>query len=316
MDAFYEQGMFTNGLSTIQADELHSYEEGIQVLGQVMLLDFGNPIQLERAMETAAALERITGINKAGHRHIRSSYFSGTTIAEEGVWGWQKTNSLLALHPAIALVDYNGSPHVKKWLLEIADGLIAHYLPDAHGRAVAEDEHRVRDRPRAGAGGGPDVPSDRAWPLLWAAYRWTGDRKYVQPIRRHRSARPLGPQRERDRPPRPAAGVGRAVAGLPGGRGDSARHLAWQLTGDTKQLESLYEDQVRAVALRDYINTDGSLWIDRVNVPMTEIQRARLGGVALVRNIYVPGHAVSWRFDGSGRREGRACSSRMRRLST
>ena len=43
MDAFYEQGMFTNGLSTIQTDELHSYEEGIQVLGQSLLLDFGNP---------------------------------------------------------------------------------------------------------------------------------------------------------------------------------------------------------------------------------------------------------------------------------
>jgi hypothetical protein len=82
-----------------------------------------------------------------------------------------------------------------------------------------------------------------------------------------------------------------------GGRGDSARHLAWQLSGDVKPLESMYEDQVRAIALREYINTEGSLWIDRVNVPMTEIQRERLGGVALVRNMWVPGHAVSWRFD-------------------
>ena len=64
MDAFYEQGMFTNGLSTIQTDELHSYEEGIQVLGQAMLLDYGSPKQLERAMETA-------GSNRADHRRQR-----------------------------------------------------------------------------------------------------------------------------------------------------------------------------------------------------------------------------------------------------
>jgi hypothetical protein len=46
----------------------------------------------------------------------------------------------------------------------------------------------------------------------------------------------------------------------------------------------------------NYINTEGSLWIDRVNVPITEIQRARLGGVALVRNSLFPGHTVSWEF--------------------
>ena len=81
MEAVYAQGMFTNGLSTIQTDELHSYEEGINVLGQAMMLDYGGPTHIERAMETAAATERVTGVNAAGHRHIRSSYFSGTTIA-------------------------------------------------------------------------------------------------------------------------------------------------------------------------------------------------------------------------------------------
>src|SRR5204863_7728045 len=35
---------------------------------------------------------------------------------------------------------------------------------------------------------------------------------------------------------------------------------------------------------------------DRVNVPFTELQRARLGGVALVRNTYYPGNSISWKF--------------------
>ena len=33
LDAFYQQGMFTDGFPTIQADDLHSYEEGISTLG-------------------------------------------------------------------------------------------------------------------------------------------------------------------------------------------------------------------------------------------------------------------------------------------
>jgi hypothetical protein len=296
MEAFYEQGLFTKGLSTIQTDELHSYEEGIQVLGQELLLDFGDPKHLERAMETAASLERITGINKAGHRHIRSSYFSGTTVAEEGVWGWQKTNSLLALHPAIALVDYNGSPRVKRWLLEVADGLIAHYTPEQPGRPKVLHTNIEFATDAAPPAGGM-FSSDRAWPLLWAAYRWTGDRKYAQPMI--------------DAGPRALGGLnanmldhlalretwGTQIQGG-GGRGRGDRHAAWQVTGDVTVLEGLYTDQVRAAALREYINTHGSLWIDRVNVPMTDIQRARLGGVALVRNLYVPGHAVSWQFSG------------------
>jgi hypothetical protein len=44
------------------------------------------------------------------------------------------------------------------------------------------------------------------------------------------------------------------------------------------------------------MNTEGSLWIDRIALPFSELQRARLGGIALVRNSLYPGHAVSWTF--------------------
>jgi hypothetical protein len=82
----------------------------------------------------------------------------------------------------------------------------------------------------------------------------------------------------------------------PGGASYATQHLAWQLTGDKTFLESLYGGQIEWSRLREYINTLGSLWIDRVDVPSIELQRARLGGVALARNVYFPGHAVSWRF--------------------
>ena len=88
------------------------------------------------------------------------------------------------------------------------------------------------------------------------------------------------------RPPSPAASFRTSASG----------HFAWQMTGDKRALESLYASQIEACAALEFINTEGSLWIDRVGVPVADIQRARLGGVALVRNALYPGHTVSWKF--------------------
>ncbi len=296
LDAFYAQGMFTNGLSTIQTDELHSYEEGIQVLGQALLLDYASPLQLERAMETAGATEKITGVNAAGHRHIKTTYFSGTKMATEGVWGWSKPSSYLVLHPAMSLVEFNGSPRVKKWLLELADGLLAHRRVDANGVpsiATTIEFATDKDLPGAGLGAG----ADRALTVLWAAYRWTGDRKYLQPFL-DAGPRALGQLSANGLDLMGVRGSwGPKLPQMAAGGSDSAtRHFAWQATGDVTYLEDLYADQARAARLREYINTLGSLWIDRVNVPDAEIQRARLGGIALVRNYTYAGHVVSWRF--------------------
>jgi len=41
----------------IQADELHSYEEGINCLAKNLILDYASPLQLERAMVTARGLK-------------------------------------------------------------------------------------------------------------------------------------------------------------------------------------------------------------------------------------------------------------------
>jgi hypothetical protein len=307
LDAFYAQGLFTNGLSTIQTDELHSYEEGIQVLGQALMLDYGSPKQLERAMETSLAAERITGVNKAGHRHIRSSYFSGTTIAEEGVWGWSKPSSYLMLHPAMALVEYNGAPRVRKWLLELADGVLAHRKADESGAySLRTTIQFTTDEDLAGVsgtGGG----TERVYPLLWAAFRWTGDRKYLQPFvdAGVRSLASIAADALDIAGWRSDWGPNVLGALSPGiGRADYAlRHFAWQLTGDLRHLEAIYTDQAENSALREYINTEGSLWTDRVSVDQGELQRARLGGVALERNAIYPGHAVSWAFAAPGDEE-------------
>jgi hypothetical protein len=316
MDAFYSQGMFTNGLPTIQADELHSYEEGIQVLGQSLLLDYGDPKQLERAMETSRSLIALTGINSAGHRHIRSSYYSGLRMAEEEPWGWSKPSSILAFHPAMMLVAYNGNPQMKQIITELADGFLAHRPKESSGSFRQSIAIRFSDDKEA--------PNNRGnvLPIFWAAWKWTGEAKYLEPFK-DQGPRALdsipanaldslslrqtwgseiaammngepGAQRRFSSPNTPNPNSQRLNAPPPNNNAFS--HFAWQMTGDKHLLESLYASQIEASAIREYMNTEGSLWIDRIALPFSELQRARLGGIALVRNSLYPGHAVSWTF--------------------
>src|SRR5215469_11446358 len=298
LDAIYDQNLFTNGLATAQYDELHSYEDGINVLGQALMIDYGSPKQLERAMVTAKRLEWLTGINSAGQRQIRSAYYSGTKMAENGVWGWAKSRSYMVFHPALMLVLYNGTPETRKMVLDVADGFLAHRHKDANGKYsmhYAVNFHTNEDLP-----GGQEP-----WFVLWAAYRWTGDKKYLAPFEddpgwalRTINADALDFLGVRDTWGKEL--LGQKVSDRrtdAGNANETTMHFEWQLTGDTSYLNKLYLSQIETAADREFINREGSLWIDRVYFNNGELQRARLGGVALMRNYVYPGNVVSWRFD-------------------
>jgi len=310
LEAAITNGMFTNGLCTIQADELHGYEEGIDCLSANLILDYGNPTQLERAMATERGIERITGINAAGHRHFRTSYYNGNKMATEDPWGYAKAYSYLVLQPGQLLVDYDGNPEAKQVLLEMADGLLAHRESDGHGHYTLPSAIHFSDDKDARATRGY-FP----WHVFWGAWRWTGDHKYLTPIldegvsglmvvnanaldwlgeRNDLGRRILEGEKGRTLDTRPNDGRGTERASTY--RYTARDHFLWQLTGDKSYLERLYAAQIEQCDLLDYINTEGSLWIDRVGVPYAELQRARLGGVALLRNELYPGHTVSWRF--------------------
>jgi hypothetical protein len=311
LEAAFKNGMFTNGISTIQTDELHSYEEGINCLAQNLILEYGSPRQLERAMATARGVESITGINSAGHRHIRTSYFSGKRMAEEEPWGRSKPYSYLVLQPGQLLVDFNGNPAAKKYMLELADGLLAHRRADAKGHFVLPMAIRYADD--------QEVEATRGYfptHVFWGAWKWTGDRKYLDPIFDNGTTAVMavnanaldlldlrkewGPRivaGEKGRATETRANDGRGSARANANRYASSDQYVWQLTGDKARLEKIYAAQIEECNLLQFVDTEGSLWIDRVGVPTAELQRARLGGVALMRNSLYPGHVVSWKFD-------------------
>lgn len=313
LDAIYENGMFTGGLSTIQTDGLHAHEEGIEAQTQAMLVDYGSPKQVERMMETVRALdEKVILKNKAGHRHFRSSYFSGSKMADEGVWEWSlQPQEFLLLQPVLTLAEFNGNPRARRLAIDVADGLLAHARKDDNGKIILDSEINFtsdssRPSPLGSRGmlassmgdGATISTSSAALQLLWGAYRMTGEQKYLQPlldlgegILGLISHDALDMLNLRETWGNQIVATTTATEGT-----DLYRHLAWQMTGNKSYLEHYYADQAESSALREYLNTEGSLWSDRVFAANRELQRSRLGGVALVRGAIHSGHVVSWKF--------------------
>ncbi len=178
LEAHYKNGMFTNGINTLQTDYLHSFEEGTNCLGQNLMLDYGNPRQLERAMESARGVQGITGVNAAGDRLIKSFYFSATKVAQDEPWGWSRPDCYMMLQPTELLIQYNDNPAAIKFLSELGDGLLDHrHVNAATGRATMPSAIRFVDGAETGQGAGGAVSE-----LFWTLWRATGSRKYLDPV--------------------------------------------------------------------------------------------------------------------------------------
>lgn len=166
--------LFTNGLATISTDMLHSYEEGIEAVGQLMLIDYGNPLYMSRGMEIAKrVLEDVTQIAPDGHRHFRSRLYGGTSMSTEDPWQWSGHYSYNMLHTPYMIARYNGNPALREMIIELADALLDHR--DEEGNFYTEIHFTTGE-----VRGIQDLRG--AWQVFMAAYELTGDPKYLPPI--------------------------------------------------------------------------------------------------------------------------------------
>jgi hypothetical protein len=302
-DAAERNGMWTNGLGTIKTDELHSYEEALNAKAEAMYLSYGDPKTVERLMDTARNYGRIIRKTDKGHTHIVSNYFSGTDVVREGIWGWSKPYSNLILHPGVALADFNGNPTVRKLVVDLADGYLAHGHQDANGAWSFPEEINASTEEARGVLTAKSRGNVALMQIMWEAYRWTNDERYLRPMQSELAGgATYGELSELNANvidilnQRSTWGVPLQKAAEQGKGGDFAELIAWQMSGDTKPLEKIYGDEIITANNRMYMVTEGHWWSDRVELFSDELQRSRLGGMALRRNQFVPGHVVSWRF--------------------
>ena len=304
-DANYRNGMFTNGLSTIETDELHSYEEGINLNSALLYLNWGDPRTVERLMQTVEAFDTIIQVNPQGHLLFASNWFGGRKVYREPNWQWQKPYSFPIVHPALLLGGYNADPTSRRIVTGLADGYLAHAYTNAKGNwALPNEINWQTGNTRGGelfeGSGGADTLH-----TFWAAYRWTGEARYLKPINyRVANSGPTGlallNENVLDVMGKRSAWSGKlidAVKKQDGSTPDFPHHVAWEQTGNLDYLATIYRAEAREKLQNFYMNTEGHWWSDRVESPTVNLQRARLGGVALKRNQTYPGHTVSWRFN-------------------
>ncbi|HUD28217.1 MAG TPA: LamG-like jellyroll fold domain-containing protein [Novosphingobium sp.] len=296
-DAVYANGMIVNGLSYISTDELHVYEEGINSDAERLYLNWGEPKALERMMATVAGLKEVIRVNPAGHMHLSSSWYGGRKIYRDEPWAWQKPYGFVIMHTPVLLGVYNANPTARGFVTGMIDGLLAHGRQDADGVwSFPNDISWNHDTERAGDGGGASLPMQSAW----AAWRFTGDEKYLRPVTGRVGKGNFGALAEINenaitvlgRRKDWQAGILKSAAG----GNHFARFEAWNGTGDRSWLEALNAAGIASKAQHMYMYTEGHWWSDRVEAPHELLQRERLGGIALKRNQTYPGNAVSWRF--------------------
>ncbi len=299
-DSVYKNGMRVNGLGYITTDELHAYEEGLNSDAERLYLNWGEPKAIERLMDTVKALTGIILKNPAGHMHFSSNWYGGRKVYREGPWEWQKPYSFTVMHAPILMGVYNANPTATGLVTGVVDGWMAHGKRGADGIWSYPNEINWRtDAERAGDGGGIPTP----YQSVWAAYRFTGDQKYLTPILSREAKN--GPGSLNDLNENVVADLGKPDWGkaLAGMKSDFGRVAGWDTTGDRKLLEEQAAGAIEFKSQHMYMYTEGHWWTDRVDMPNEYLQRQRLGGIALSRNQTFPGNTVSWRFANPGAAE-------------
>ncbi|MGR6329178.1 LamG-like jellyroll fold domain-containing protein [Sphingomonas sp. XXL09] len=301
-DAVYKNGMRVNGLGYITTDELHAYEEGLNSDAERLYLNWGEPKAVERLMDTVRALQGVILKNPAGHMHFASNWYGGRKMYREGPWEWQKPYSFTVLHGPILIGLYNGNPAARGLVTGVIDGWMAHGEQNADGSWSYPNEINWRtDATRVGDGGGVTTPLQGAW----AAWRFTGDDRYLRPVQARVGKAPGGLNEfaENAFDTMPGGAALRAKLAKTAGDDPFAAYARWAAGGNLAGLASLHEAAWTDKAQHQYMYTEGHWWSDRVDQPNDILQRERLGGIALRRNMTWPGNTVSWRFATPGAAE-------------
>lgn len=71
------------GINIHTTDALHAYEEGINHLALMARWFYGDPIYLERCMESARNMEKLTILTEDGRRHFRNKDRMGVKDLEQ-----------------------------------------------------------------------------------------------------------------------------------------------------------------------------------------------------------------------------------------
>jgi len=119
-----------DGLNIHTTDSLHAYEEGINHLALMARWFYGDPIYLERCMESARNMEKLTILTEDGRRHFRDRDRMGAEGIEQPLRPRIDGHANpLMWHTALQVADYNRNGRALNILCEWADTWLGYMEP-------------------------------------------------------------------------------------------------------------------------------------------------------------------------------------------
>jgi len=298
-----------NGVNRRTTDPLHAYEEGLNVLPHQALLDYGNPVFLERCMLSADTVEtKLMGRAPGGHLHFRSRLYGSREVITELDYGVDSTINTLLLHPAMFLAYYSRNPRA----VRICSDYVRAWLEDyrANGNAwpgsIRFANHEILSEGRGTLRGYGFIY------LLQAVYETTGEPLIRQALEdagvisetkaSHYGVSLLewfdrmGVLTRNSDYLRQARGVDLGPLGtraLSDPRYDW-KYAEWRITGDKDALAAAAKRLAERMSVTLPMQTEAEQSADRVQLSKKLMDRMYLGGVAAQRNELWPRHAVSY----------------------
>lgn len=293
-----------NGLGHVFRDALHAYEDGINLPPAATFIDYGNPVWIERMMETVRRYDFLTTISENGERHFWSDYYSTDKLGKKNDSGF---NAIL-MQPAIYLTWYMDHPIAKKYLSEWTkswvDGI------DENGRfpgnfdPVSGSVKNYSDFPQ-GFGLAHAIWAVDA--MCGKPYREKMEELLLRAIQK-KSVNVFFP---------PYLIKWRFITGNDSYDNDILNYihnrkpqpltkwvyfnelelLGWYINKDFGALEKALSTPASIMGKYFPMFTTAYPKQDRARLPQHVVQRTRLGGVAYHRNYIYPDFAVSWEGD-------------------
>ena len=310
-DYCWNEGPIQRGINRRHTDTLHAYEEGVNDQPILAQLHYGNPVYLERLMETTRTVrDELMYELPGGRRFFKACWYGATHVDTEYERGTDILGNALMLHSTLYLAYYSRHPAAVKLLKEWA-GTWCEIQTDAFKKSGLDGPFPTRAKYPTGEVVGATNRYITGYGYLdvcLGMYAMTRDERYATPMRTwadrnvfsFKTAEDWIPIRDQS-PYREgiiAAANGLDWAPLKPAMGDDSRtryaYMAWLLTGKKQYVETALASSYRRIAALFPMHTWAEQSADRVAVSKSLVDRLYLGGTPGYRNKLWPTHTVSW----------------------
>lgn len=196
VNGIWNSSWIEKGFSSKVRDVEHSSEPVADTQPIMIGLDYGNPIYVERCMQSAKGVRDLwTGINSRGHRHFKTSWYSATQLDERPPRDCDVPMNTRTVQAVRWLAWYNRHPFAVQFIREWADAWLEDCRRTDRGKpyGIVPAAIRYHDDAVGGHGANWYEPG-----LFWtyydfsgghlmlqqflAAYDLLGDARYLEPV--------------------------------------------------------------------------------------------------------------------------------------